>query len=223
MRGQSGRSAILIDLDGTLTDPAPGILAGFRFAMASLGREIPAGYDLLSMIGPPIRRSFAQLLGGPDDVEIAVTAYRDYIGRQGLTEARVYGGIPQALGAMRAAHDGALFLCTAKSIGFAQRTIEHFGLAGYFRGVYGAELGGRFEDKGDLIEHILQMEGLDASAVCMIGDRSHDIVAAKRHAIPTIGVTWGYGSVAELEDAGVTQLCDEVATLPACVAEILAG
>jgi len=215
-------AALLIDLDGTLIDPAPGIVAGCRFALNSLGREAPAGDDLLWMIGPPIRASFARLLGGDAQVEAAIAAYRAYIAGGGLTEAEIYQGVPEALAALQDAHDGALFVWTSKSAPFARATIESFGLAGYFRGIYGAELGGRLEDKGDLMEHVLRSERLDPGNACAIGDRSFDVVAALRHGIPTVGVTWGYGSEAELRSAGAKRLCTAPSGLSLAVSEALA-
>lgn len=151
---------------------------------------------------PPIRASFAKLLGGTADVEAALRAYREYIAGGGLTEAEIYEGVPSALGTLQAEHDGALFVWTAKSAPVALATINCFGLAHYFRGVYGAELDGRLGDKGDLIEHIVQPEDLDVSNASAIGNRSFDAIAARRHAIPTVGVTWGYGSTTELREAG---------------------
>lgn len=215
-------AALFIDLDGTLIDPAPGIVAGCRWALNSLGKEAPPDDDLLWMIGPPIRASFAKLLGGTADVEAALRAYREYMAGGGLTEAEVYDGVPSALATLQAEHDGALFIWTSKSAPFALATVESFGLARYFRGVYGAELGGRFEDKGDLIEHIVRAEGLEASNACAIGDRRFDVVAALRHGIPTVGVTWGYGSEAELREAGAARLCAEVSALPSVVTEVIA-
>lgn len=171
------------------------------------------------MIGPPIRASFARLLGGTADVEAALRSYREYIAGGGLTEAEIYAGVPSALATLQAEHDGALFLWTAKSAPFAAATMEAFNLTRYFRGIYGAGLDGALEDKGDLMAHILEAEGLDASNACAIGDRSFDVVAARRHAIPTVGVTWGYGSAIELRQAGAVRLCEAVDGLALAVSE----
>jgi phosphoglycolate phosphatase len=101
--------------------------------------------------------------------------------------------------------DGArLILCTSKARVFAERVVEHFGFAPLLSGVYGAELDGRFDDKGDLIEHLLAAEDLAPEQARMVGDRSHDVLAAARHGIPTVGVLWGYGSREELTLAGAS-------------------
>jgi phosphoglycolate phosphatase len=69
-------------------------------------------------------------------------------------------------------------------------------------GIYGREPDGRFEDKAVLMAHVLASEGLDPAEVCMVGDREHDVIAAKRNGVPVVGVLWGYGERAELEAAG---------------------
>ena len=45
----------------------------------------------------------------------------------------------------------------------------------------------------------------------MIGDRSHDILGAKENGVFAVGVTYGYGSAAELREAGADVLCDSPA------------
>lgn len=209
------RRTALVDLDGTLTDPADGILGGFEHALRALGAPIPVRADLGWVIGPPLRKAFPQLIADPttERVEAAVAAYRAYYSVTGLYEADVYLGIPAALEAL-AASGFRLVLCTAKPRVFAGPVIAHFGLDRHFEAVYGAELDGRFDDKGELIAHILAERRLAPAACIMIGDRGSDMAAARRNGVAGIGVTWGYGSRAELSDAGAARLCEAPSALP---------
>jgi len=199
------RSTLLLDLDGTLVDPALGILGCYRHALASFGVEPPAAEDLGWLIGPPIREGFRRLLGEGGDVEEAVRRYRERYAAWGLRQASVYPGVLEAL-TVHHARGTRLVLCTAKFHGFARQVVDHFGLSPLLSGVYGAELDGRFEDKADLIGHLLEAERLEPDGVCMVGDRKHDVIAAAAHGIPTIGVLWGFGGRAELEAAGAAML-----------------
>ena len=201
------RRALLLDLDGTLVDPAPGILACCRHALAAFGVFPPEAEDLRWVIGPPVRESFRQMLDGRGDVEEAVRLYRERYSDWGLYQAAVYPGIVEALAGHRA-RGTRLVLCTAKARGFARRVVDHFGFAPLLSGLYGAELDGRFEDKAELIAHLLQAEGLSPREVCMVGDRKHDVIAAAKHGVPTIGVLWGYGGREELELAGAAMLIE---------------
>lgn len=201
------RKTLLLDLDGTLVDPAVGIIGSCRHALAQLGVPLPDHDDLRWIIGPPVRETFARLLSGRADPETAVRLYRQRYSEWGLYQAQAYPGIAAVLAA-QVARGTRLVLCTAKARVFAERVVEHFGLSPHLAAVYGPELDGRFEDKGDLIAHILEVEGLDPAQACMVGDRRHDVLAAARHAIPTVGVLWGYGDRDELTAAGAALLVD---------------
>ena len=196
------RPTLLLDLDGTLVDPGPGIIGSVRYALAALGSPVAEDVDLRWVIGPPPRISFARLLGEGGDPEAALKLYREQYGASGLYAAP-YPGMLAVL-QERVLRGDKLILCTGKARVFAQRVVDHFGFAPLLHAVYGPELDGRFDDKGDLIAHILETEALAPDQVCMVGDREHDVHAAARHGIPTIGVLWGYGDEAELIDAGAS-------------------
>jgi phosphoglycolate phosphatase len=216
-RRSTQRKVLLVDLDGTLTDPAKGIVGCFRLALEALGRAPPPAAELTRIIGPPLRRSFAELLEGTADPEEALVIYRRYYSSGGLFDAVVYNGVRDALMDLNA-RGVRLFLCTAKPLVYAERILRHFGLDHYFAGVYGSELDGRLEDKEDLIGHILAERGLHPGECVMWGDRKHDVAAAKRRGIPTIGALWGYGGVQELSEAGAAALCATPADVPAVFA-----
>ena len=212
--GPNRQSALLVDLDGTLTDPAEGIVSCFRLALETLGRIAPPAAELHWIIGPSLRRSFADALNGEGDPEEALKIYRRRYSVEGLFEATVYDGVQETLAELRAAGTR-LFLCTAKPLVYAERILSHFDLERHFEAAYGDELGGRFQDKADLIAHILEREKLEADDCCMWGDRKHDVLAASRHGIPTLGALWGYGGADELCIAGAAALCEAPSHVPA--------
>lgn len=201
------RSTLLLDLDGTLVDPAPGIVACCRRALAAFGVFPAEADDLRWVIGPPIRESFRSLLDGRGDIEEAVRLYRERYSEWGLYQAAAYPGVLEVLAGHRA-FGTRLVLCTAKVSGFARRVVDHFGYSPLLSSLYGAELDGRFEDKAELIAHILDAEGLQPEEVCMVGDRKHDVIAASENGVPTIGVLWGFGDRDELESAGAAMLIE---------------
>lgn len=208
---------LLFDLDGTLTDPKPGILGCIRYALSRFDVEIPDDTRLESCIGPPLRDSFKLLLGNrPDDhdrVEAAVGFYRERFTTTGLFENQVYDGIPGCLAALQE-RTGSIHLATSKPRIYADRIIDHFELRQYFTSVYGSELDGRLGDKTELIGHLLKAEGLDSAATTMIGDRSFDAIGARNNNVGMIGVSWGYGSESELEQAGASRICHHPDSLP---------
>lgn len=200
-------STVLFDLDGTLTDPRPGLVGAIQYAMQRLGHAAPPEEALLWCIGPPLRASFATLLASEDDALLtqAIGFYRERYGSTGLYENQVYTGIPNALAALQAAQV-TLFVATSKPHEFARRIIEHFGLDRYFRHIYGSEFDGRHMDKRDLLRYILEQEGFAPDTALMVGDRGADMVGARVNRLWAGGVRYGYGSQEELTSAGAQVL-----------------
>ena len=213
--------ALVFDLDGTLTDPLPGIAGCLRYALARLDRPCPDDDALGIFIGPPLRGTFATLLGTTDQplIEAAIRFYRERFAAVGLFENRVYDGVPQMLDRLQVV--GPLLVATSKMAEYAERIVRHFGLSPYFAGVYGAEPGGLFDDKADLLAHVVRREQLTPERTVMIGDRVFDVVAARANGLPAIGALWGYGSERELREAGAARLCETPEALPSVVAQLI--
>jgi phosphoglycolate phosphatase len=212
---------ILVDLDGTLVDPKPGLIGSVQHALRKLGRPVPPADELLWLIGPPFRVSFPKLLGSSERVEEAIGYYRESYLDGGMYDAIVYDGIAEALEALgKAGHR--LFVATSKPHRYARPILARFGLARHFVAICGPELDGTNDHKADLIAHMIAREDVRAQSAIMIGDREFDVFAAARHGIPTVGVTWGYGSAEELTAAGAAALCHSPEML-ACTACAVLG
>jgi len=211
---------LLFDLDGTLTEPAPGIAASFAYAAQALGRTSPSVAELRRFIGPPLRDAFVELLGSeePALIEEAVRLYRERYSSIGLFENAVHPGVPGVLTQLRS-EGFASCIVTSKPRVYADRIIDHFGLREFFEHVYGPELSGERSSKTELIAYVLTSESIPARSACMIGDRAHDIVGARANGIASLGVTWGYGTAAELHAAGADRVIDAVDELPAASRE----
>lgn len=197
----------LFDLDGTLTDPRIGFVASINHALVKLRMPSLPERALLRHIGPPLRETLSCLLGASRQHRLAVALkhYRERYADSGVLQCTVYPDVAEALAMLR---DGGvrLVLATSKPKVFAERVLAHFSLQQYFEGVYGSELDGRHAEKHALIAHILERERLDPKATVVVGDRCHDVRAARAHGLSSVGVLWGYGSRLELAEAGATFL-----------------
>lgn len=195
-------SIVLLDLDGTLTDSAPGILAGIRHALDVVGAPQPTPEVLRGVIGPPLRDTFGTLLGlAPEQVEPALAAYLTRYDERGWAENAVYPGVPELLAALRDA-GLRMAVATSKNERTAGRIVAHFGLAPFVELVAGAGDDGNRRAKADVVERALRGLGVDpvpgaTRDVVMVGDREHDVDGAGVWGIPTALVGWGYGSAAE--------------------------
>jgi phosphoglycolate phosphatase len=217
----NGAVNVLFDLDGTLTDPREGIVACLKHALRGLGRPIPPDADLLRYIGPPLRETFASLLSSasPEAIDEAVALYRERFSATGIFENVVYPGVPPALTELQAL-GMRLYVTTAKPQLFAERIVDHFGLARFFHRVYGSDLDGTRAIKNELIAHVLRTESLSPHSTVMVGDRAHDVRGAVANGVLPIGVLWGYGSREELTAAGATLLCEQPAMLAALLQSV---
>lgn len=218
---------VIFDLDGTLTDSRPGIVRTTRYALQRLNENtggtapIPEEAALDFMIGPPLRDTFAKLVGA-DHVEALMGFYRERYATIGLFENAVYDGIPQALEALRGS-GRRLFVATSKNEADARRILNHFGLARFFTEIYGALNDGGRAIKSDLLNYLLGRERIEASVanVAMVGDRKFDVLGAKAVGISAIGALWGYGGREELAQAGADRLVEAPRQLSAAVETML--
>lgn len=208
-------TAILFDLDGTLTDAQPGITRCIQYALSTLGYTPPVAEALRWCIGPPLHHSFARLLQTSDNTVIqqALTAYRQRYTASGMFENILYPQIPETLKTLREA-GYRTFVATSKPQLYAIAIIEHFHLSPLFERVYGSELDGTHSEKGNLIRHILQVESLAPKATVMVGDREHDMIGAKLNQLAAIGVTYGYGTLQELQAHGADWIANAPAEIP---------
>lgn len=193
---------LLIDLDGTLTDSAPGIVRCIQHAMRALDRQAWPAERLTPLIGASLHDALGEALETRDEALIAeaIRLYRERFAEVGLFENTLYADVAEGLSHLRA--DGhRLFLATSKPLVFARRIIAHFDVAQYFDALYGSELSGERADKAELIAHLLASEGIGTQGTWMIGDRTHDIRGARANGIGAVAVAWGYGTADEWSHA----------------------
>ncbi len=198
---------VFFDLDGTLTDSAPGITNSIIYARKKWGMDPGTNADYLKFIGPPMPQSYEEFWGfSHEDAVRFLADYREYFGTKGLFENNVYPGILPLLSALKAAGQ-TLFVATTKPTGFSERIAERFGLAPYFAMISGSDLT-KDNTKYDVIERARAAFDVDMTSAVMVGDRSHDVEGAHEHGIPCVGVTWGFGGRDELVSAGADYIAD---------------
>jgi phosphoglycolate phosphatase len=205
-------AVLLFDLDGTLVDSAVGIGRCATHAFVSLGEPAPDEPTLRSWIGPPLRESFLPLLRDAARVEQALAHYHERYDSIGWREHAVYEGIPDAVRTLASAGHR-LLVVTAKNEPQARRIVEHLPFGDAFDDVVGASADGRLAHKPELIAEALRRHDLQASDCRMIGDRRMDMEGALHHAMPGIGVLWGFGGVDELTAAGASALASHPSQL----------
>ena len=203
--------AVFFDLDGTLTDSGEGIINCAILALEHFGLPIPSREALRVFVGPPLDQSFINHGVPADKTDEAIRVYRSRYTTVGKFENFPYPGVEELLQKLKNA-GCRLFVATSKPEGMSVEILEKFDLAHYFEKICGATLDGSRSHKADVIAYLLgQVEGVEN--VVMIGDTAFDVIGAKAHGIDTIGVSWGYGKVSDMTDAGAVSIANSMEEL----------
>lgn len=198
------QKAILFDLDGTLTDSGEGIINSVIPALEHYGIAIPPREELRVFVGPPLHDTFLRFGVPADQLENATKIYRSRYIPIGKFENAPYPGIPELLETLKS-QGHKLFVATSKPEPMAVEILEHFDLAQYFDRICGASMDTSRSSKEAVIAYPLEQNG-SAENMVMVGDTKYDVIGAKAHGIPTIGVSWGYGEIDEMLEAGAAAI-----------------
>ena len=213
-----GPGTVLLDLDGTLVDSASGILGSLHEAFAELDLPLPPGGLPPTLLGPPLYVSLPALVG-PDVTPRLLATYRRIYGERGLLDSAPFDGVDALLGALVDA-DVTTAVATSKAQVYAERIVAHRGWSDVFATVCGDTLDGQRPTKADVVGETLRRlgnPGAHPGTTVMVGDRLHDVVGARAHALDGLGAGWGYAAPGELEEAGAVAVYAEVADLRAAL------
>ncbi|MCB0996215.1 MAG: HAD hydrolase-like protein [Acidimicrobiales bacterium] len=206
---------VLFDLDGTIVDNTPGIFHSLAVGFAAVGREAPE--DLRPFVGPPLQEVFASV--GLDEAQVAaaVAAFRAEYSAGAMLDFVVYDGVAEALRCLAAA-GVVCAVATSKPEPFAEAILGRADLLDAFVAVVGATLDGTRRHKLDVVTETLRRTGVAAGPdVAMVGDRSHDLDAARTCGLSGYGVRWGFGTDDELVPFDPVALLDHPTELVAAV------
>lgn len=206
---------LVFDLDGTLTDPALGVVRCMNYALTSFDYSPLPDAKITEHIGPPLEQTVVRLTGSDDatHIDAVAAAYRERYGEFGFKENTVYAGIPEMLQTLKdAGHK--LGVCTSKLQINANRVINEFQLDRYFDFVNGSS---NKSSKSEQLSDLLARGQISPEAI-MIGDRAIDLSAAHENRLRSAGVLWGYGSRDELAELEPTYLVETPVQLLTAIA-----
>jgi phosphoglycolate phosphatase len=154
-------TCILFDLDGTITDSAPGITSSLAWMFEKLELPIPTPAELLAYVGPPILDSFRDLAGFTErEASDALEVYRGHYLQFGVFDSSVYPGVPDVLAAVHGS-ELRMSLATSKPETPATLILDHFGLHRYFDVITGASDDEVRSAKADVVaEALIRLEAL---------------------------------------------------------------
>ena len=212
--------AILFDLDGTLIDSSEGITKSTQYALAHYGIIENDLSKFYKFIGPPLVASFKKYYDFSEEQAVeAVAVYRERYNKIGLFECSLYPGVRECIEKLKA--QGYLIgMASSKPEVSCRRILEHFGILELFDDVVGATFDGRIDTKEEVLNEVMRRwSDVPKDEMCLIGDTMFDVEGANQVGIRTVAVTFGFGNVQEMVEAGAVAVCDDMEELP----EIVAG
>ena len=198
------KKAIFFDLDGTITDSGEGIINCAALALEHFGLPVPSREEMRVFVGPPLDQTFIKYGVPADKTDEAIKVFRSRYTTVGKFENFPYPGIRETLQQLKQ-QGHRLFVATSKPEILANEVLQHFELDGFFEKIAGATMDGSRSHKADVITYLLGMTG-DVGQTLMVGDTAFDVIGAAAHGISTVGVSWGYGTVEEMEKAGAVAI-----------------
>lgn len=200
------QKTVLFDLDGTLTDSGEGIINCVTLALEHFGLPVPDRHTLRVFVGPPLQEMFVKFGVPEDKADEALAVFRSRYTTVGKFENYPYPGIRELLDKLKRNHFR-LLVATSKPEEMAIEILNKFELAAYFDRICGATMDESRVSKDAVISYLLETEHGSDSMV-MVGDTVFDVIGAAAHHIPTIGVSWGYGSTLDMMNAGAIAIAD---------------
>lgn len=195
---------ILFDLDGTLTDSGEGIINCSIKTLEHYGLAVPSREEMRVFVGPPLRDTLVQYGLAPEKAEEAIQFFRKLYEKEGIFENFPYPGIEMLLSSLKESGHK-LYVATSKPEYMAQQVLDRFSLSKYFNRICGALSDASRDKKEEVIAYLLDLAE-DRQQTVMVGDTEYDVIGAAYHKIPTIGVTWGYGTEESIRNAGATAI-----------------
>jgi phosphoglycolate phosphatase len=220
-------ATIIFDLDGTLVDTAPDLVATLNVV---LGREgLPAiGYDEARLlVGGGARRMIERGVASEGKARTAadldrmfndfIAYYADHV----ADHSRPFPGVEEALDVL-AARGCRFAVCTNKLEWLSVRLLKALGLADRFVAICGQDTFGIQKPHPDALHSTLRKAGGTIHRAVMVGDSQTDIATAQAAGIPIIAVDFGYTDVPVAQFAP-DRIISHFNALPDSIADVLAA
>jgi pyrophosphatase PpaX len=210
--------AVLLDLDGTLLDTVPFILACVRHAFEGRLR-CPSDADWIAGIGTPLRAQLAPWTEGAEDLERILDRYRIYQRAHHDERTRAYPGAVQAVRTVRE-RGHPVAVVTGKLAAPARRSLLHVGMSDYVDVVVGADSCERHKPDPEPV--LLALRRLDRTPQegVFVGDSPLDVAAGKAAGVITVAALWGASSRQALVAGSPDHVLEDVSAIPQLVGEL---
>ena len=213
--------AVIFDLDGTLIDSSEGITKCVQYALRHFGIEETDLNSLKRFVGPPLYKSFMNFYGfSKEKAWEGVWVYRERYNTEGVHECCLYPGVRECLAQLKE-QGYRIGLASSKPEVSCRQILGDLGIAGDFDAIVGSTLDGRIETKEDVLNELFrQWERIPKEEMILIGDTMYDVEGANQAGIKCMAVSFGFGDVQQMCEAGAVGVCDSLTELPEMLMQI---
>ena len=203
-------NAVLLDLDGTISNTYRGIVNCLGPACAEYGADLMQ-FDVRKFIGPPLTWTFNVIFPNqPEKQQGALIRYRELYNAGGMFDNDMYEGIDVFAQGLR--DKGVkVGVATSKLEKYAVKVLEKLGMINHVDFVCGCEADR--PTKADVINYALKTQGIDKTKCLMIGDTFYDLEGAQIAGMDAVGVLYGFGTREEMEKYPNVGIVDTVEDL----------
>lgn len=211
---------VLFDLDGTLADTIPLLLASMRAAYAVIGGAVPHDRTWLRGMGTPLRAQFMHFEANDlARVEALIAVYREFQVANLAGMVREYEGIRELLTALQAAGHP-IAVVTGKGDWMARLTLQQVNLLDPFEVIVGAESTARHKPDPDPLLLGAERLGVPVAGTIYLGDAPNDVLAARAAGMIDVWAAWGPFTTDELEPFAPTHTVRSPAEVLPLIARI---
>jgi phosphoglycolate phosphatase len=218
---------VVFDLDGTLVDTAPDLIAALNFVLEREGMPPVPLQSARTMIGAGARKLIERGLEldgrviSADEIARLTSDFIDYYAAHIADASRPFDGLESALDDLqRQGHRFAV--CTNKLEWLSKLLLDQLGLSARFAAICGADTFGVSKPDPAILRQTVAQAGGQMSSTIMVGDAGPDIGVARRAGIPVIGVEFGYTQI-PIADLKPDRLIGHFRDLPAAVESLMAA
>ncbi|MFN8634095.1 MAG: HAD family hydrolase [Chloroflexota bacterium] len=208
--------AVAFDLDGTLTDSAPGICSTVEAVLVEAGHAAPPHADVRAMIGLPLVDILRLYAPGAtaNDIDGLRAQYNLLYAANVIPATLLF---PRTWSLLRACRASGLELAlvTAKPTAVANQVLARCRVRGLFKSIVGGDRASRPKPYPDLMQLALSELDVPPEQTLLVGDGAHDVEMGRGAGARTCGVAWGVHEAERLHAAGADHVVHSIAELRA--------
>ena len=195
---------LVFDLDGTLVDTAPDLIAALNFVLEGEGLPPIPLHSARNMIGAGARKLIERGLeregraAGVKDINRMTVDFVEYYAAHIADASRPFEGLEGALDEL-SSHGFRFAVCSNKLEWLSKRLLDQLGLSARFAAICGGDTFGVSKPDPDILRQTVARAGGRLATTVMVGDAGTDIGVARRAGVPVIAVSFGYTDVPIVE------------------------